>query len=364
MEKDTIVLTRKIQIHIDSDDKEKRASYYQMLFEWQDIVYRAANLVMTHLYIQEQIKDLIYLHDDVKVKLTNRSLDEEGILNTSKMNTTYQILSRYFKGKINTDILSCINMALIKNYNSERIDYWKGTKSLRNYKKDMPIPFSGKSLKLMRDGNNHDFRFSLFKIPFRTYLGKDRSDKKVLLQRVLVGQIKMCASALQIVKGKLFLLLSLEIPKKKYELQEHIIAETSLGIEHPITVQIDKDNYQIGNKEEFLYRRIAIQAARLRNQKAAAFSRGGHGRTKKMKGLEHYRDKEKRYVDYKLHLYSRRLIDICIKAQAGTLLLVNQSQKEEVAKEDVFILRNWSYHGLISKIKYKAELAGIHVIIE
>ena len=364
MEKDTIVLTRKIQLHIDSDDKDKRSEYYKTLFEWQDVVFRGANMVMSHQYIQEQMKDLIYLQDDVKVKLADRNKDEEGILNTSRMNTTYKILSRYFKGRIHSDILSCINMTLIKTFNTERLDYWKGTKSLRNYKKDMPIPFSGTQIKLSKDENNRDFKFTLFKIPFRTYLGKDRSDKRVLLQRTLVGQIKICASALKIVKGKIFLLLALEMPKKQHELKDHVIAEASLAVEHPITVQIEKDNFQIGNKEEFLYRRIAIQSARHRIQRAAAFSRGGHGRKKKLKSLEHYNQKEKNYVDNKLHLYSRRLIDVCIKAQAGTLLLVNQSLKEEVAKEDEFLLRNWSYYGLIEKIKYKANLAGIQVIIE
>jgi len=44
--------------------------------------------------------------------------------------------------------------------------------------------------------------------------------------------------------------------------------------------------------------------------------------------------------------------------------LVNQSNKERLAKEDDFLLRNWSYYGLMEKIKYKAKLAGIHVIIE
>ena len=58
------------------------------------------------------------------------------------------------------------------------------------------------------------------------------------------------------------------------------------------------------------------------------------------------------------------LIDFCVKHSAGTLLLVNQSAKEEVAKDDVFVLRNWGYYGLIEKIKYKAEMAGINVIVE
>lgn len=300
----------------------------------------------------------------MKVKLADRNTDEEGILNTSRMNTTYRLLSAYFKGEIPTDILSTLNTTLYKNFQSDRKAYWKGERSLRTYKKDIPIPFSSKSMKLSNDEQGRDFKISLFKLPFRTYLGKDRSDKRILLQRVLVGQIKACSSAIKVIKGKIFLLLSLKMPQKDHVLQEHLIAEASLSIEHPISVSIDNDCYQIGTKEEFLYRRIAIQAARHRLQRAITYNRGGNGRKRKLKSLDHYNQKEKNYVDSRLHLYSRRLIDICIKSQAGTLLLVNQSNKEEIAKEDEFLLRNWSYYGLIEKIKYKAKMAGINVIIE
>lgn len=364
MEKDTIILTRKVQIYLDCDDKEQRSAYFKQLFEWQDMVYRGANMVMTHQYVQEQIKDLIYLRDDVKIKLADWKKDPDGIFTSSKMNTTYRILTLHFKGKLPSKIISALNMTLNRTYSSDRSAYWKGEKSLRNYKKDMPIPFGGDQIKLSNDEKGRDFKLTLFKMPFRTYLGKDRSDKKVLLQRALVGQIKICTSSIKIVKGKIFLLLALELPKKQHALKEHIIAEASLSVEHPITVSIDRDNYQIGNKEEFLYRRMAIQSARHRIQKGAAYNKGGKGRSKKLKSLDQFKEKERRYVDSRLHLYSRRLIDLCIKSEAGTLLLVNQTNKEEIAKDDEFLLRNWSYYGLIEKIKYKADLAGINVIAE
>lgn len=364
MKKDTIVLTRKIQIFIDSDDKEERSAYYEQLFKWQDIVYRGSNLVMTHQFVQEQLKDLLYLRDEVKVKLADFKKDPDGIFTSSKMNTTYRVLSSYFKGEVPSTVISAMNMTLNRVFSNERSAYWKGEKSLRNYKKTAPIPFGGDQVKLANDEKGREFKFKLFKIPFRTYLGKDKSDKRVLLQRALVKQIKICTSAIQIVKGKLFLLLTVELPKKEHVLKEHVIAEASLSVEHPITVIIDKANYQIGEKEEFLYRRMAIQASRHRVQKAATYTKGGKGRKRKLKSLDHFYQKERRYVDSRLHLYSRRLIDICVQQEAGTLLLVNQSAKEEVAKEDEFILRNWSYYGLIEKIKYKADQAGINLIIE
>ena len=38
MEKDTIILTRKIQISLDCDDKEQRSAYFKQLFELQLVV--------------------------------------------------------------------------------------------------------------------------------------------------------------------------------------------------------------------------------------------------------------------------------------------------------------------------------------
>ena len=83
-----------------------------------------------------------------------------------------------------------------------------------------------------------------------------------------------------------------------------------------------------------------------------------------MKSLDDYQHMEKRYVDQKLHVYSRMVIDFCVKHKAATLLLVNQEHKEEIAREDSFLLQNWSYYNLKDKINYKAAKAGIQVIEE
>jgi IS605 OrfB family transposase len=83
-----------------------------------------------------------------------------------------------------------------------------------------------------------------------------------------------------------------------------------------------------------------------------------------LKALDRFTEAEKNYVNSRIHLYSRRLIDICVKHGAATLILTGQQDKEETAKEDEFLLRNWSYHALKEKISYKAEKAGIAIIVE
>jgi transposase len=185
-----------------------------------------------------------------------------------------------------------------------------------------------------------------------------------MFEKIISGAIKLRASHIQLDKGKIFLLAAVQIEKEQHALDPTVIAEASLSIEHPVTVKIGSFEHAIGNREEFLHRRLAIQAAVNRVKKAVPFNSGGHGKKKKMKSLEDYRHMERRYVEQKLHVYSRMLIDFCLKHQAATLLLVNQQEKEEIAKEDHYLLQNWSYYSLKEKISYKAAKAGIQLIVE
>jgi len=365
MEKDTMILTRKIQLLIDSEDKELIKAAKDQLYSWQRICFRAANMIMSHHFVQEQVKDFFYLTEEIKLKIADEKKEENGILKSSRQNTTYRLLSNHFKGQIPTNILSNLNNSLISYFNKEKVAYWKGEKSLRNYKKNIPLPFGAEVIsKLNHTPDGRNFCFRLFQIPFRTYLGKDRSDKKILLNRVLTGTLKLRASHIQLDQGKIFLLAAIQIEKEQHHLDTSVIAEASLSIEHPLTVKIGSHEHTIGNKEEFLHRRLAIQAAIYRVKKAVTFNRGGHGRKRKRKSLEDYQHQERNYIDYKLHVYSRMLIDLCLKHEAATLILVNQELKEEIAKDDQFLLRNWSYYSLKEKIAYKADRAGIQLVVE
>ncbi|MDT0678845.1 hypothetical protein RM539_19925, partial [Zunongwangia sp. F117] len=155
-----------------------------------------------------------------------------------------------------------------------------------------------------------------------------------------------------------------EIEKEKHCLRPEVIAEATLSLEYPIVVKIGKAKLTIGTREEFLYRRLAIQAAEKRTREAVKYCKSGKGRKRKTKALARFRDKERNYVNHRLHLYSRKLIDFCIKHQAGTLILLDQQEKIEIAKEEAFVLRNWSYYDLMTKIKYKTEKAGIELIVD
>tara|TARA_R110002033_G_scaffold168313_2_gene208036 strand:- start:206 stop:766 length:561 start_codon:yes stop_codon:yes gene_type:complete len=186
----------------------------------------------------------------------------------------------------------------------------------------------------------------------------------MLLEQVIKGKTKLCTSRIQLKDGKIFWLPIFEIEKEKNILKPEVIAEASLSLEYPLVVKIGKAKLSIGTKEEFLYRRLAIQAARKRAQVGATYTKSGKGRKRKLKAVDRLSKTESNYVSHRIHVYSRRLIDFCTKHHAGTLILLNQEDKIGIAKEDGFVLRNWSYHELMTKIKYKAEKAGIEVIID
>lgn len=359
-----IILTKRVQLIINSRDKEELKEYYDRMYEYQRLVLKAANMINTHLFMQDRLKELVYLTTETKVKLADAAKDEEGILTTSHMNSIYRTLSDHFLKLLPSTTLSNLNQAVYRTYQSNRELYWKGEKSMPNFRKDIPIPFSSRDITLREEEDGKNFTFSLFKIPFKTYLGRDRSGIRLILRKIVNGELPLRQSAIQIRKNKIYLLASLEADKHRYALDESLIAEVSLSMEYPLVVKIGREEFRIGNKEEFLYRRLSIQSARRRLQVAATWNKGGKGRKKKLKSLENYSEKEKNYIESRLHLYSRKLIDHCIRAGAGTILLVNQSYKEEVAKADPLLLRNWSYYGLKAKIAYKARLANILLMEE
>ncbi|ETN96384.1 hypothetical protein [Zhouia amylolytica] len=361
----TIRLTRKIQLLVDLPSKEEKEDTICKLYQWQNRCYRAANLIVSHLYVQEMIKDFFYLSEGIKYKLADEKKNDDGILNRSRINTTYRVISNRFKGEIPTNILSCLNGTINTTFKQNTTKYWKGERSLENFRKDMAFPFSLEGI--TRFGYSEEknaFCFRLFSIPMKTYLGKDFTDKRILLERLLKGEIKLCTSHIKLQKGKIFWLAVFEIEKEKHCLRPEIIAEASLSLEYPIVVKTGKKRLTIGTKEEFLYRRLAIQAARKRAKIGATYCKSGHGRKRKIKAIDKFYKVESNYISQRLHVYSRRLIDFCVKHQAGTLLLLNQEEKISVAKEEKFVLRNWSYYELISKIKYKAEKAGIELIVD
>ena len=364
MEKRTMKLTRKVQIVVDLPTYRQRKEAIDTLYRWQNRCYRAANLIVSHLYVQEMIREFFYLSEGIKYKLADEKKDPDGILQRSRMNTTYRVVSDRFKGEIPTNILSCLNNSLISSFKKDTDGYRSGVRSVRNFKRNMAFPFGLEGIGgFSYNEEKRAFCFRLFSIPFYTYLGKDFTDKRKLLEQVVSGEVKLCTSHIKLQDGKIFWLPVFEIEKETHCLKEEVIAEASLSLEYPLIIKIGKSRYTIGTQEEFLYRRLAIQKSLERVKVGSKYCRSDKGLRRKLKATEKLKKAESNYVNNRLHLYSKKLIDLCVEHQVGTLILVDQHEKAAIAKTEEFVLRNWSYNNLMIKIKYKAERAGIELII-
>lgn len=357
------VITRKIKLNFVGEPDERKA-YWERLRGLEESAFRMANYVSTHAYIQEKASEFTYFHEGYRDKLADRQKDPEGILNTSHQNTTYRMLSSKYKGEVPSDIYSQVNSIVRQTFKAESKEYFTGARSLRSYRRGMPIPFSKKSIRNIEkieewDGN---YAFTLHDMRLRTWFGRDLSGNEIIMDRAVNGEYPMCDSSIKIEDNKIFLLLTVKVPAQVYPLDKSKELVAELGIETPIIFRKGKNEYYIGGKEEFLYRRLQIQEGRRRLQIYLKYSKGGKGRKKKLQALDRYEKAERNYVDTKIHQYTSKLVDFCVKLNCGTLVLKNQESKEEDAKEDEFLLRNWSYYGMKEKLKYKCNINGIELV--
>lgn len=373
-----MIITRKIEIYI--DDKENRKEIEKNLHQWRFICMKSANMLSSHLFVMDNMKNMVYLDEDIKLKLTNKEKDPDGILNTSYQNSGYKMLSNQFKGQIPTEILTNLCQNVNKNYKAEKKEIYVGSKSLRSYKSSIPIPIKFSDVKLNKVENSKNFTFKKFGIPFATRLGRDGSDNETILDRLARGEYKASISSIVYQKAKQslqqsinqtnkknspkwFLLLCVDIPESKPKLREDIKVRAGLSLLVPIIASCNGKEIEIGSNDEYLYGRIRIQSKIKDLQKELKYAKG-NSRKNKLSAIDRFSEKEKNYVKTKIHMYSRHLVNYALKNKASEIILVSYKDTGKLLKENKDLLRNWNYFGIGDYIKYKAKKFGINVVEE
>lgn len=358
-----MTLTSKIEIFISVDDKELRKQFYRQVFNWRKLVVNGANELISYLYSIDRIKSYKFLNEKSKIELGITGASGKPVKENS---ASYVLLSERMKGSIPMDILNCVQKLVTNKYLSIKSEIFKGNSTLFTYKNNTPIPFSSKSLRnLCLDDDINRYFFTLFGIRFGIVLGRDRSNNKRVIENCITGDYALCESAILIDDGrkKFFLILNYSAPLKSASFDEEKYVDAMLSIDTPITVTFNGETKLIGNKEEYLHRRLQIQAAIRRAQINSKYSEGGKGRKRKLKALSRFHDKERDYIKTRIHTYAKILVDYAILNRCKTINLVNQIEKENEAKKSPFLLRNWGYYGLRKNIEYKAKRQGIQVAI-
>jgi len=370
-------ITRKIKLNIVSDVKES----YKKLYDWNEMCFRAANTAATHMYFQSNMKEFFYLTDSAKILFsdinkTDKEKDKgaERVLTTSKANTTYQVLSSIYKGKMPAAMFSGLNTQLAKTFSKESKEYFSGKRSLRTYRRDMPMPAPSQAIRnIVKEEKGYSF--DLYGIRFITFFGKDLSGNRIIFERAMQGEYKLCDSSIQLDGKDIFLLAVFQFESTKFELDGEKTMYAELSSAFPIVLTLPNGKkINVGDRAEYLHRRIAIQAALRRQQVSARYNINGKGREKKMKNIERFHKAESDYITTRQHQYTRKMIDLCLQNKCANLelkLTPEPPEPKELTGKDLkqwridneLLLRNWGYHGLKEKIMYKAKIVGIEIIL-
>ena len=355
------IITRRIKIFIAEDSKDLRQDLYKKIYDWRYNLRNASNELLSYMYAKDQLQHYKFIDTNTKV--------EFGILGSKgeliKPNSdTYRLMTERLKGKMPSDIFNCVKQAVEETYKKTKKDILTGQKSLTVFKNNIQLRFSAKNLNNLKwSAEDKRYYFTLFGISFGLSLGADRQGNKVIIERSLQGEYKFCGSSLMIDDRTkcLYLYITVDIPIKDNKLEETKRCFAAMSLIVPIFAQVDGSEYiyNIGNKEEFLHRRIQIQQALKRAQINSQYSKGGKGRKLKLQAIDRFEKKEREYIKSRLHEYSRRLIDFAIAKKCGILHLIKVEETSEKDKANEYLLRNWTYHGLLGMIKYKCLREGI-----
>lgn len=345
-----VTRTIKLEIFVWEDDKEVKSKHWGYLrdlayqsFKYKNMLYR---FYQTQNELKEQLKEV-----GEKVSVLTDAYGK------SPQAYAASILKEKFG--LPTGITDAISMTVKADFSNDFKDMYSGNRSARNYKRTNPIPIRARSFTSF-DGNT----FILFprnqNIKFGINYGKDKSNNRLTVQRVVSGEYKFCDSSIKIDGNKLYLLMAIQHEKEGYSLNKDVVVGVDVGINFPAYVALNKglQRSAIGSKRELLKHRTQIQARRRRIQSQLKLAKGGKGRDKKLSSLDRIRECERNFVRTYNHQVSKRVIDFALKHNAGLIRIEDLSGFKDT---DGFILRNWSYHELQTMIEYKAGKYNIEI---
>lgn len=406
-------ITRKIEVHLHKHgDSEEATQRFKDEFRiWDDInnnLYKAANRIITHCFFNDAYEYRLKLHSprfqEIEKLLSNskrNKLSDEEVKQLKaerkqlfadfkkqrqvflrggveaganpEQNSTYKVVSNEFIDTIPSDVLTNLNQNISSTYREYSLDVERGIRAIPNYKKGIPVPFSIKQkgeivLKKREDGSIY-VRFPKG-LEWDLSFGRDRSNNREIVERVLSGQYDVGNSSIQETNNKKFLLLVVKIPKQKTSFDPNRIVGVDLGINVPLYAALNDNEYGgmgIGSRDQFLKVRMRMAAQRRELQRNLRYTtNGGHGRTQKLQALDRLEGKERNWVHLQNHIFSKSIIEYAVRNNAGIIQMerltgFGRDEKDEVGADFKFLLRYWSFFELQSMIEYKAKAANIDV---
>ncbi len=322
---------------------------------------KAQNYVITQRYLWEQFK----------FEYKNQNGVYPDAKDFKERTDLYSHLTAMFP-EVAASILNQTDQVATRKWNNEKKDVLSLRRSLTSFKLEVPIPIYNKSYKLRKICEDDKIIYvinvnllskkSQKQTTYSIVLKVKDNSSKTILDR-LINQ-ELTQRGLQIVSSnkkqqKWFCLIPYDFTQKEAELNPDRIMGIDLGIAKAVYYAFNdsyKRGYIDGGEIEHFRKSVRARRIAVQNQgKYCGEGRMGHGVKRRLKPVEVLREKEKNFRNLTNHRYARRLVEIAVKNQCGTIQMEDLTS---ISKDNVF-LKDWPYYDLQTKIAEKASEYGI-----
>jgi IS605 OrfB family transposase len=366
------IITRKIKlIAVGETSKDRTASYNYVKRIASDLVQIGNEVIRLTVCNQYELDEIKNSTNITKGKSKEIFKEKYGAMvdnmgyNLMKKNTT-----------ISSNIKSSFCQKIYKTIDEGFYDILQGKVSIPSFRKtSLTIPFKGtvnKEPVVRKEGEDYVFNFPLSssersihkEIKFKLHYGRDRSGNEKIVNRILSGEYKMNTSSIQIKDNDFYLLLTCTIPDtKSKDIIPDKVMGIDLGINRPVSIYIDGEKRQpsqIQLGEKIQSERMKFYKQRRALQQSMKFAKGGHGRTRKMLGMEKLKEKEHNWSVLMNHNISKEVINVAQQYNVG-IIKMEDLTGITTNTNDLF-LKSWAYYQLQTDIEYKAKMVGIQIL--
>jgi len=344
---------------------ENKTEKENQLMSINNNVWKAANEIINGQFLNDELINKIKSRSN---KTNNKAEIEKKfkeVFGTKPDATTERDIKARFP-ELPSCVTNSLNRIVTSYYKKDRKNVSQGLRSVRSYKKGMPIPVAKQSAKFYENNNKYFFKLTIARnehIEFKIILGKDKINHCLTLKKILSNKIDYCIPNIQIKNKSIYLIIPVKDPVKTKPLDPSLSVGVDLGISIPAYLGLSKGTIKkrIGSIDDFFKVRLQFQNRLSQLQKRLVSTNGGRGRKKKLKALGQLKEKEANFARSYNHFLSREIIRFALKQNAGVIKLEMLEGFGSRNKKD-FILRNWAYFSLQKFISYKAEQVGIKVV--
>lgn len=363
-----VIKTRKIKLIPVAESTQDKKEIYKYIKKVASDLSQAGNkVVRVHILNQFEIENNI-TEKGLKPQEANKLLEKK--LGGSIENSGYQTLSEF--SHISSNIRNCFNHTIFKTIKKNFYDILNDKISMPSFRKtNISIPFQCQNNSVYKNNKECYIKFPLSMdakkiygvIEFSLLFGKDPSNNRGIIDKILNGEYTMCDSSFKVDDNDIYLLLTYKFIPKEVSLDKDKVMGLDLGVNRTVAHFITKQKHQprqIQTDVHIQHEIVKREKHRRSIQQSLKHSKGGHGRKRKTEALSNYRHNSADWTQNQNHKISKDIINLAVSCGVGTIKMEDLTGIAKKAKS--FFMKSWSYDQLQTFIDYKAKENGIQVL--